>query len=284
MLYCFPPNMRTPNLMSRFLTAALLPVALDWWSGGSLLSEQWAHVASVGCAVLLFSCMEALGKLDSKRAWKATMFAASTYITVLYVRGGGPWWSGFQRSDVLSSVHFARSEKGAPIPFAPAMYAVHLVWTGLEILRDLVLLDRSRKDYALMLIHHPMTLTLVAGSYLCGYHHVGTDIMFLCHVTDAMLYAGLSLMGTARLHAVGTLCFLLNMGTWGWFRIYRLWTSNLFNPVAMHNIVGGGMAGGMLMGFLWVLLAMNVIWYAWMWERLIFALRQGTRTSARKSV
>lgn len=273
------------SIWENLLGACVFPLIVDFLMGGTepVLSQYSLWVSAfvftaVTLPMFLGNVWQVEALREGKAQWKVTMCIVSSGIAGLYM-ATRDWVSGPGRTEVLRSVPASSPEGqyGAP------MYTLHLTWTMLEILRDAEHLNRARKDFWLMVIHHPMTLALVWGSYVKGYIHVGTDIMFLCHVTDAVLYAGLSLLQfkTKWIEYTGTGLFIANLGTWAWFRGYRMWAADLFSPISMAAIRGGGVPGFCLMGFLWILLGLNIIWYIWMWERLLSALRKGARGSSK---
>ena len=48
-------------------------------------------------------------------------------------------------------------------------------------------MDEVRKDFAIMIIHHVLTIVLLCFSYAVGYHKIGLCVLFVHDVTDIVL-------------------------------------------------------------------------------------------------
>lgn len=91
-----------------------------------------------------------------------------------------------------------------------------------------VYMDTWRKDSVVMLLHHVVTLTLIAFSYAFRYHNVGILVLFLHDVNDVQLeFTKLNVYFKHRggvyhrlndvISNVGCLTFSVS---WFWFRLY----------------------------------------------------------------
>ncbi|ERE91151.1 ceramide synthase 1 isoform X2 [Cricetulus griseus] len=91
-----------------------------------------------------------------------------------------------------------------------------------------VYMDTWRKDSVVMLVHHVVTLVLIASSYAFRYHNVGLLVFFLHDVSDVQLeFTKLNIYFKARggtyhrLHGlVANLGCLSFCFCWFWFRLY----------------------------------------------------------------
>ncbi|KAJ7411026.1 derriere protein-like protein [Pitangus sulphuratus] len=89
-------------------------------------------------------------------------------------------------------------------------------------------MDTWRKDSVVMLLHHVVTLTLIASSYAFRYHNVGILVLFLHDINDVQLeFTKLNVYFKHRggvyhrlndvISNVGCLAFSVS---WFWFRLY----------------------------------------------------------------
>uniref|UniRef100_A0A4W6FXY5 Ceramide synthase 1 n=1 Tax=Lates calcarifer TaxID=8187 RepID=A0A4W6FXY5_LATCA len=91
-----------------------------------------------------------------------------------------------------------------------------------------VYMDAWRKDSAVMVVHHIITLALISFSYAFRYHNVGILVLFLHDINDIQLeFTKLNVYLKSRgggYHLLNDI--LSNMGsvsfsiTWFWFRLY----------------------------------------------------------------
>ncbi|XP_035508592.1 ceramide synthase 1 [Morone saxatilis] len=91
-----------------------------------------------------------------------------------------------------------------------------------------VYMDAWRKDSAVMVVHHIITLALISFSYAFRYHNVGILVLFLHDINDIQLeFTKLNIYLKSRgggYHLLNDV--LSNMGsvsfsiTWFWFRLY----------------------------------------------------------------
>ncbi|KAM4739093.1 ceramide synthase 1 isoform 1-T1 [Anableps anableps] len=89
-------------------------------------------------------------------------------------------------------------------------------------------MDTWRKDSAVMVVHHIITLALISFSYAFRYHNVGILVLFLHDINDVLLeFTKLNVYLKSRgggYHLLNDV--LSNMGsvsfsiTWFWFRLY----------------------------------------------------------------
>ncbi|CAL8348740.1 ceramide synthase 1 [Gadus morhua] len=91
-----------------------------------------------------------------------------------------------------------------------------------------VYMDAWRKDSAVMVVHHVITLALISFSYAFRYHNVGVLVLFLHDINDIQLeFTKLNVYLKSRGGSYYLLNDILsNMGsvsfsiTWFWFRLY----------------------------------------------------------------
>lgn len=89
-------------------------------------------------------------------------------------------------------------------------------------------MDTWRKDSAVMVVHHIITLALISFSYAFRYHNIGILVLFLHDINDVLLeFTKLNVYLKSRgggYHLINDV--LSNMGsasfsiTWFWFRLY----------------------------------------------------------------
>ncbi|XP_035204280.1 ceramide synthase 1 [Oxyura jamaicensis] len=119
-------------------------------------------------------------------------------------------------------------KKGMDVPTDIAIaYLLQCSFYGHSIYAT-VYMDTWRKDSVVMLLHHVVTLTLIAFSYAFRYHNVGILVLFLHDVNDVQLeFTKLNVYFKHRggvyhrlndvISNVGCLTFSIS---WFWFRLY----------------------------------------------------------------
>ncbi|XP_035425643.2 ceramide synthase 1 [Cygnus atratus] len=119
-------------------------------------------------------------------------------------------------------------KKGMDVPTDIAIaYLLQCSFYGHSIYAT-VYMDTWRKDSVVMLLHHVVTLTLIAFSYAFRYHNVGILVLFLHDVNDVQLeFTKLNVYFKHRggvyhrlndvISNVGCLTFSVS---WFWFRLY----------------------------------------------------------------
>ncbi|KAJ6664360.1 hypothetical protein lerEdw1_008579, partial [Lerista edwardsae] len=119
-------------------------------------------------------------------------------------------------------------KKGMEVPLDIALaYLIQSSFYAHSIYATLYM-DAWRKDSVVMLVHHFVTLTLIAFSYMFRYHNVGILVLFLHDISDVQLeFTKLNVYFKYRggvYHRLNDL--ISNAGcasfsvTWFWFRLY----------------------------------------------------------------
>ncbi|KAG7230743.1 hypothetical protein INR49_019557, partial [Caranx melampygus] len=123
---------------------------------------------------------------------------------------------------------FYNWKSGMPVPTDIAIaYLIQGSFYGHSIYAT-VYMDAWRKDSAVMVVHHIITLALICFSYAFRYHNVGILVLFLHDINDIQLeFTKLNVYLKSRGGGYYLLNDILsNMGsvsfsiTWFWFRLY----------------------------------------------------------------
>uniref|UniRef100_H3AF80 Ceramide synthase 1 n=1 Tax=Latimeria chalumnae TaxID=7897 RepID=H3AF80_LATCH len=155
-------------------------------------------------------------------AWKLLFYTASwSYSTYLLFFTEYPFFH-----DPPSA--FSDWKKGMEVPADIALaYLVQAGFYGHSIYAT-VYMDAWRKDSIVMLIHHVITLALIAFSYAFRYHNIGILVLFLHDINDIQLeFTKLNVYFKTRggiyhklndiLSNAGCVTFSIS---WFWFRLY----------------------------------------------------------------
>lgn len=133
-----------------------------------------------------------------------------------------------------------------------------------------VYMDAWRKDSAVMVVHHVITLALISFSYAFRYHSVGVLVLFLHDINDIQLeFTKLNVYLKSRGGSYYLLNDILsNMGsvsfsiTWFWFRLYWfplkvLYATCVCSLQSVPNIPFYFFFNALLLA----LLLMNIYWF-----------------------
>ncbi|XP_030640039.1 ceramide synthase 1 [Chanos chanos] len=133
-----------------------------------------------------------------------------------------------------------------------------------------IYMDAWRKDSAVMVVHHIITLALITFSYAFRYHNIGVLVLFLHDINDIQLeFTKLNVYFKTRggrFHLVNDI--LSNIGsvsfsiTWFWFRLYWfplkvLYSSCVSSLQSVPNIPFYFFFNALL----FALLLMNIYWF-----------------------
>ncbi|TSK53784.1 Ceramide synthase 1 [Bagarius yarrelli] len=244
----------TPTEIMLFLLCVVMWTSLRW-ALTSYLFEPFAHRCRL-------HSNDAVKMPES--AWKLVFYTMSwSYCTYLlffcdYGFFHNPssvfhnWKSGMQ---VPMDISFAYLIQGSF--YGHSIYAV-------------VYMDAWRKDSAVMLLHHCITLALIAFSYAFRFHNIGLLVLFLHDLNDILLEftklniyfkirGGKSYMINDFLSTVGFVFFGI---TWFWFRLYWfplkvLYVSFITSLKSVPNIPFYFFFNTLL----FALLLMNIYWF-----------------------
>lgn len=152
----------------------------------------------------------------SAQRWhkSVTRFAEQSWILLLYTTSfvlvcgvvrRQPFWP-------LKTEHFWI---GYPHTTMDAATKSLYLWEASNYLHQLIVVcvEERRSDFAQMMFHHVLTLTLIFGSYVTCFHRIGLMILFLLDPSDILLAAAKLI----RYMGYQTLCdaaFTLFMLTW----------------------------------------------------------------------
>ncbi|XP_029002147.1 ceramide synthase 1 [Betta splendens] len=155
-------------------------------------------------------------------AWKLVFYTMSwSYSTYLL------FFSSYSFFHDPPSV-FYNWERGLPVPADIAIaYLIQGSFYGHSIYAT-VYMDAWRKDSAVMVVHHIITLALISFSYAFRYHNVGILVLFLHDINDIQLeFTKVNVYLKSRGGSYHLLNDVLsNMVsisfsiTWFWFRLY----------------------------------------------------------------
>ncbi|XP_043577341.1 ceramide synthase 1 isoform X2 [Chiloscyllium plagiosum] len=155
-------------------------------------------------------------------AWKLTFYTASwSYSTYLLFLTDYPFFH-----DPPSVFYGWKATIDVPKDIAIA-YLAQCSFYGHAIYAT-VYMDAWRKDSVVMLVHHVITLALIAFSYAFRYHNVGILVLFLHDVNDILLEftklnvyfknrAGVRHKLNDVVSNIGCCSFAIS---WFWFRLY----------------------------------------------------------------
>ncbi|XP_029987979.1 ceramide synthase 1 [Sphaeramia orbicularis] len=197
-------------------------------------------------------------------AWKLVFYTMSwSYSTYLLFFSS---YSFFQ--DPPSVFYNWKSGMTVPADIAIA-YLIQGSFYGHSIYAT-VYMDAWRKDSAVMVVHHIITLALISFSYAFRYHNVGILVLFLHDINDIQLeFTKLNIYLKSRGGGYYLLNDILsNMGsvsfsiTWFWFRLYWfplkvLYATCVSSLQSVPNIPFYFFFNALLLA----LLAMNIYWF-----------------------
>lgn len=163
-------------------------------------------------------------------------------------------------------------EIGMPIPieikylyFVECGFYIHSVYATL-------FMDEKRKDFAVMLIHHFLTLVLIIVSYGTRYHKIGVMVLFVHDATDIILEftkCNVYLKNrSGKYYAfhdhIANIGFVSFTGAWYLFRLYWFPLKVLYTcgVVAAHRayLRGAGLYA-FFNSLLWFLLCLDIYWF-----------------------
>ncbi|XP_068175079.1 ceramide synthase 1 [Antennarius striatus] len=196
--------------------------------------------------------------------WKLVFYSMSwSYSTYLLFFTSYPFFH-----DPPSVFYNWKSGMSVPVDIAIA-YLIQGSFYGHSIYAT-VYMDAWRKDSAVMVVHHIITLALICFSYAFRYHNVGILVLFLHDINDIQLeFTKLNVYLKSR----GGCYYLLNdvlsnMGsvsfsiTWFWFRLYWfplkvLYATCVSSLQSVPNIPFYFFFNALLLA----LLLMNIYWF-----------------------
>ncbi|XP_062868548.1 ceramide synthase 1 [Trichomycterus rosablanca] len=123
---------------------------------------------------------------------------------------------------------FYNWKNGMPVPVDIAFaYLIQGSFYGHSIYATMYM-DAWRKDSAVMLLHHVITLALISFSYAFRYHNIGLLVLFLHDINDVQLeVTKLNVYFKSRggkyyliNDILSTIAFVSFGVTWFWFRLY----------------------------------------------------------------
>merc|ERR1711879_281128 len=121
-------------------------------------------------------------------------------------------------------------------------------------------LDTKKSDFAVMIGHHVVTLTLLYGAYVVGYFRVGMLVMFSMDVCDIFLYSAqiLKIVTSGSTVDYPAAVYYIGFGTipvsWFFFRLVY------FPLVVMRTTAVDGWA--FFNSLLFILLCLNTWWFS----------------------
>ncbi|XP_026160593.1 ceramide synthase 1 [Mastacembelus armatus] len=197
-------------------------------------------------------------------AWKLAFYTMSwSYSTYLLFFSS---YSFFH--DPPSVFYNWRSGMSVPTDIAIA-YLIQGSFYGHSIYAT-VYMDAWRKDSAVMVVHHIITLALISFSYAFRYHNVGILVLFLHDINDVQLeFTKLNIYLKPRggsYHLLNDiLSNLASLGfsvSWFWFRLYWfplkvLWATCVTSLQTVPNIPFYFFFNALL----FALLLMNIYWF-----------------------
>lgn len=161
----------------------------------------------------------------------------------------------------------------APVP--TEIYVVYILQTSfyLHSLYTTAFVDVWRKDSVLLLVHHLVTLCLLAFSHAFRYNNIGVLVLLFHDIDDILLeFSKLNVYFKLRgqkeylIHEmIATVSFVTLAVTWFFSRIYFFPLKALYSAgsVTMTRDLGSTLPLLFFMNAqLWVLFAMNLYWFS----------------------
>ena len=156
------------------------------------------------------------------QAWQLAIHASMTCFEVYLMRGTS--WNEdpatcFEPcpSEFLDGTHTHSSE----LRFFYILQLAIWVWTGFSC----KWIESRRKDYVEMMLHHIVTFTLILFSMLNGELAIGLVVLFVHDASDVVLdvmkMTNYLKMEDAHGYFLTEICFVSNLMTWVYFRLYR---------------------------------------------------------------
>jgi len=202
------------------------------------------------------------------------MIHVTMTIFELYVLHGEPWW------DDVNTVWI-------PYPPDPVtmkvslryLYVVQLaIWVYTAFSCRFV--ELRRKDYIEMMVHHIVTILLVAGSWSYNYMRIGLLVLYVHDVSDIFIdlmkmYNYVHMYGASGFFMV-EIGYITTLVTWVYWRLYQLPFKIIYcTSIVVHaQLSGSATPGKPWLDFPWhlpgyvkfnilllALLALHIYWY-----------------------
>lgn len=169
-------------------------------------------------------------------------------------------------------------------PLMKSYYLLHSAYWTQQFLVLVLGLEKPRKDYTELIIHHIVTLWLVGWSYLINLTQIGNAV-FLTHDFSDIFLALVKLLNYMRYDRTKSIVYVGFVGVWTYFRhylnlkmLYSVWTEfNLIPEFAKQWSPEDGVWLPYWMRYqifapLVLLQIVNVFWYFLIWRILVRAV------------
>jgi hypothetical protein len=163
-----------------------------------------------------------------------------------------------------------------------AYYIFELSW----YLSELFFLDKSKKDFVVMSIHHIFTLTLLGLSYISGFHRIGILVLYCHNINDIFLEAAKCLKYLGFTFS-SNVTFVFLIISWIYSRLYLF--PNYVIKSAIYDSYSLVLENPSLLSvyyicntFLIGLLFMHMYWFGLIYKIAVNALRNGETKDERE--
>lgn len=180
------------------------------------------------------------------------------WIWELFLLSTAPWFSS------LDSIW----EPSDDTDYTSELFQVQIVWYTHCLLESYVQ-DRSRKDFVMMMVHHAMSIVLIAGAWWTHNHRIGLLVCVEQDFTDIIINISKILHKSVASKRVHTMCVVILSVSWFVTRIF------LLGAIIVWSILYVNYSSSWLLAMLCVLWYMQVVWGVSMWRLTKTYFKQG---------
>ncbi|KAF9557254.1 longevity-assurance protein 1 [Agrocybe pediades] len=231
-VWTFLPRQVRPDIPNPFARIFLLSGYITTSSPDRpLYRKTWWDLAFVAYYSVFFAFFRTSFALNVSRPaakyfrvrrQKIDRFCEHLY-SVVYFFTFGAW--GYRVMQQLPTAGFNTEEFWIGYPHwamraeLKSYYLMQLAYWIDQSLVMLLGLEKPRRDYAAMLIHHPVTLWLVGGSYVCNHTYTGNAVFLSMDIPDAFLSFS-QLLNAMQWNTAKVYAFAIFYVIWGYCRHY----------------------------------------------------------------
>jgi hypothetical protein len=166
-----------------------------------------------------------------------------------------------------------------------AYYIFELSWYLSELFCHF-LIDSRKKDHLVMILHHLVTISLISGSYLFGYHRIGLLVLY-CHNMNDIFLEGAKCFRSIGATISSNVTFGILILSWIYSRLYLfpfyVIRSTLFET---YDLINGNLKLVLIHyvfnGLLFSLLLMHIYWFYLICRIAVNAIKNGEAKDERE--
>ncbi|KIM68795.1 hypothetical protein SCLCIDRAFT_13535 [Scleroderma citrinum Foug A] len=289
-----------PNLPNPFGPLLFISYPITSKSGEARYAKGYLDLAFIAYYIIFFSflrqvvtirlCQRIARYFKIKRRSQLDRFGEQAY-ALAYFAIMGSWGV---RNMIQLPTNWYRTEyfwidypHWEMIPELKRYYLMHTAYWLQQFMVLLLRLEKPRKDYTELVIHHIVTLWLIGWSYLVNMTLIGNAVYTSMDIPDAFL-AFSKILNYIKWERSKTVSFLLFLVSWTYFRHYlnirilwSVWTE--FDLVPETARIWAPETGAWLVYWmkyqifmpLFLLQVLNLFWYYLIWR---VAIRSMTNT------